>query len=261
MDFIRLISDKASHAFYNMSLDEAISESVRKKLSPPTLRLYEWDRPSLSIGYFQKIADVDVDYCSRNNYPVVRRLTGGRAILHDAELTYSFSSLTDSSMFRDNLMDNYKLISSALVSGLKLCGINAKMSLKRKRNTNLKNPACFKSVSFGEITAEDRKIIGSAQKRYKDGFLQHGSVILSFNAEELCSALGHSDSDKFNDIGAITDHNPNVSAETLRSSFKKSFERALKVKVITDMPSKYELKLARKLEETKYATREWNYRR
>lgn len=261
MNFIRLISDNTNHAFYNMSLDEAISESVRRKISPPTLRLYQWDRPSLSIGYFQKISDIDLDYCNARGYPVVRRLTGGRAILHDAELTYSFSSTTDFLMFSHNLLENYRVISRALILGLSLSGINAEISLDKKKNTDPKNPACFKFVSFGEVTVEGRKIIGSAQKRYKDGFLQHGSVILNFKPDELCGALGRSDKDAFKDIGAVQDYAPEISPDNLISSFKESFEKVLKVKIISDGPTEHELKLAKELEETKYSSREWNHRR
>ena len=261
MNFMRIITHGPGHASFNMAMDEAISEAVRQRLSPPTLRLYEWDRPSLSIGYFQKMSDIDIDYCSKKKYPVVRRLTGGRAILHDSELTYSVSSLKDNSLFKGSLLENYKTISNAMISGLKLIGIEAEMSFERKRSSVSKNPSCFHSVSFGEITAEGKKIIGSAQKRYSGGFLQHGSVLLNFDADILCRVLKENNTGEFKDIGVIKDFNPGISFEDLKNSFKEAFEKELNIKLISDDPTKFELNLAKELEQKKYSNREWNFKR
>jgi len=172
----------------NMALDDAISEAVRKKESPPTLRIYRWEKPSVSIGYFQKSSEVNLDYCTEKDYPVVRRPTGGRAILHASELTYSFSSRYESLSFKGRLFEDYSVISRALLLGLKQTGIDAVNSSERKRGSS-KNPACFKAVSFGEVTVKRKKIIGSAQRRYSDGFLQQGSILLDFDAEELQRVL------------------------------------------------------------------------
>ncbi len=261
MQFVRIISHGPSHAFFNMALDEAISEAVRQKLSPPTLRLYQWDRPSLSIGYFQRVSDIDIDYCGKKDYPVVRRLTGGRAILHDSELTYSFSSSADSTLFKGSLLENYTVISNALVSMLKLNGIEAKTSFKKRGNAVPGNPACFKAVSYGEITVEGRKVIGSAQRRYADGFMQHGSVLMSFDAKELCNVMGHSNEDDFRGIGGVRDYAPGISVNDLRNSFKEAFGKELGVKMISDVPAKFELNLAKELEKNKYSAKAWNYRK
>ncbi len=261
MQFMRLISQGAEHAFFNMALDEAVSEAVRQKLSPPTLRLYQWDRPSLSIGYFQKMSDVDIDYCDKKGYPLVRRLTGGRAILHDSELTYSLSASTDSPLFKGTLLETYTILSNAMILGLKLIGMDAEVSFRRKKSAGYGNPACFRAVSYGEITVGGKKIIGSAQKRYKDGFLQHGSILLDLDADELSKALGLNDEDVPDDIGAISDYAPEISVNDLRSSLKKAFEQTLNIKLISDGPTGYELKLAKEIEQDRYSTREWNFRR
>jgi len=244
-----------------MALDEAISDAVRQKISPPTLRLYHWDRPSLSIGYFQKCSDINLEYCDVKDYPVVRRQTGGRAILHDSELTYSFSSSKDSPIFNGSLLENYTVISNALLHALKLTGIEAEALFIKKRSNGHRNPACFKTVSFGEITVKKKKVIGSAQKRYKDGFLQHGSIIFDFNAKELCTVLKGNNSQDFEDIGALRKSRPDISIHELRSNLKEAFEKELNVKVITDRPSKFELSLAKELESNKYSTKEWNLKR
>lgn len=244
-----------------MALDEAISESVRNRISPPTLRIYRWERPSISIGYFQKASDIDLDYCSSKGYPFVRRMTGGRAILHDAEITYSLSSSTDSFLFRDSLTETYNTISNALLRSLTIHGINAGISFRKKRSANHKNPSCFEALSYGEITVEKKKIIGSAQRRYKNGFLQHGSILFKYNASELGKIFKTDGKEDFLGMGAVQDYSPNVSVDNFVMSMKQAFETELNVKMITDVPTRFELKLARNLEFDKYATQAWNFRR
>jgi lipoate-protein ligase A len=261
MQFMRIIIQGPDHAFFNMALDEAISEAVRKKMSPPTLRLYQWDRPSVSLGYFQKIADINTGYCRTKGYPVVRRLTGGRAILHDAELTYSLSSPADSGLFGASLRKTYEVISNALLHGLKLNGIDAEISWKKQQAASHKNPACFKSVAYGEIKADGKKIIGSAQKRYKSGFMQHGSILLSFSADELRNALKEPHTADFEDIGALHDYNQKITLNQLHLSIKDAFERELQIKLVSDNPSRFELDSAKQLEQSKYSTKEWNFMR
>lgn len=261
MNFIRIINHGAHHAFFNMALDEAISEAVRQKLSPPTLRLYLWEGTSLSIGYFQKISDMDIEYCTKMGYPVVRRQTGGRAVLHDSELTYSFSTLTDSSLFRGSLLENYAVISKAMVSGLRLNGLDAKILLRKKRALGQKNPACFKNVSYGEVTIAGKKVIGSAQKRYRNGFLQHGSILLSFDAGELCRVLKYDNAEHFKDIGSIKSYAPDITANDVRKSLKEAFEHELNARLISDSLTKFEIHRAKELELERYSAPEWNFKR
>ncbi|MBI5056013.1 MAG: lipoate--protein ligase family protein [Nitrospirae bacterium] len=260
MQFIRIITQDPHPAAFNMALDEAVSEAVRQKLSPATLRLYQWDTPSVTVGYFQKITDINVTYCSEKGYPVVRRITGGRAILHDSELTYSFSSAKDFSLFSGSLLENYTTISKALVLGLKLTGVDAQISFVRKRSVGHRDPACFRSVSYGEVTVDGKKIIGSAQKRYHDGFLQQGSIMLSFDARELRNVLNGNEKN-FKEIGSINDRAGNISFGDLKASLKEAFEKGLDVKLISDAPTKFELSLAKELEANKYSTGEWNFSR
>lgn len=261
MKFVRIITQQANHAFFNMALDEAILEAVKQRLSPPTLRFYLWEKPSVSIGFFQKISEINTDYCSRQGYPVVRRLTGGRAILHDSELTYSLSTRTDSAPFKGTLIDNYTVISNALISGLEDFGLTARMSFDKKRHLNSRNPSCFRSMSFGEVTVEGKKIIGSAQKRYKDSFMQHGSIVLTFDTESLKNVLPGLRESDFMDVGALQDYSAGINPDSLGAALKGAFEETLKVKLISDGPTKFEIRLAKELEKNRYSSSEWNYRR
>ena len=116
-------------------------------------------------------------------------------------------------------------------------------------------------MSYGEITANKKKIIGSAQKRYKNGFLQHGSLLLGFNADELRNALTEIGPDDFTHIGSIRECSSGITHDQLRRSLKDAFEKELNVKLVSDVPTKAELKAADKLVKTKYSTDEWNFMR
>jgi lipoate-protein ligase A len=278
MDAWRLIDDKPRNPFFNMALDEAISEAVRKKLSPPTLRTYQWETPSVSIGYFQNISDINIDYCRKMGYPVVRRQTGGMAILHNFELTYSFSAHSEIEQFKGGFLKNYMALNNALVLALKLINLDAQIILsKNRRQRGRKNlftprsPYCFKISSYGEITVNGKKVIGSAQKRYKDGSLQQGSIMIDLNEEEVRKVLrvlkegeprtvqvrGEGE---FGKIGTIKKYAPTVSVEDLKKSLKEAFEKTFMIKFIYDNPTEFELNRAKQLEAEKYSTNEWNFR-
>ncbi|MEW6002703.1 MAG: hypothetical protein AB1638_08675, partial [Nitrospirota bacterium] len=166
----RFIDTGLRGAAYNMALDEAIATAVRRDASLPTLRLYGWDMPSVSLGCFQKISDVDLEYCDKRQITVVRRPTGGRAILHNDEMTYSLSVKTTSGPFSRGLLDSYKKIGSALSLALSKIGLSPELRMLREKNrpatrhSTLRSPLCFHSKSYGEITINDKKVIGSAQK-------------------------------------------------------------------------------------------------
>jgi lipoate-protein ligase A len=261
MHFMRFIDQGENPAAFNMALDEAISVAVRQKHSPPTIRLYQWDIPSVTIGFFQRTSDINTVYCAEKGYPVIRRITGGRAILHDAELTYSVSSLKDSFPFGNRLFEDYSIISKALAHGLASLGVDAHLSFSKKRAEGHRYPACFKAVSYGEVTVGGRKIIGSAQKRYHDGFLQQGSIMLDFRPEELSNVLNGCTEEDCREIGAVNSSSGKLLMRDLKLSLKEAFEKELRVKTITDGPSTFELSLAKELEIKKYAAREWNFAR
>jgi lipoate-protein ligase A len=261
MKFARIIVQEQNSASFNMAMDEAISEAVRGKFSPPTLRIYKWVMPSVSIGYFQKIGDINLSHCAEKDYHVVRRPTGGRAILHESELTYSFSSRYDALSFKGRLFEDYSVISRALLTGLKLIGLDAVNSSARVRGNCHKNPACFKAVSFGEVTVRGKKVIGSAQKRYTDGLLQQGSILLNFNAEELRDVLKCADGEDFSDIGSLTEYVPDATFDKLKSALKEAFEKEFGIKLISDKPSKHEVKRAKELDKEKYSSTRWSHLR
>ncbi len=263
----RFINSGLCSASYNMALDEAIAASVRKGDSPPTLRLYAWDRPSVSLGCFQKTRDVNIEYCQNRDIPIVRRPTGGRAILHSKELTYSFSAKTDNELFSKGIFDSYKKISAALHLALSKIGLSAESRLIRENhqlsiaNRQSKSPLCFQSASYGEITINKRKVVGSAQKRWSDGLLQQGSVPYSIEESEIQKIFRiQSPKDIKVAMAGLKDMIPDLNDKEFREIIKASFEKTFDIQFISALPSQEEAALALKLESEKYRAPEWNFR-
>lgn len=165
-----------------MAIDEAISIFVRKGKVLPTFRFYGWEKESVTIGEFQKVEEINMDFCNRNGITLVRRPTGGKGILHYKDITYSFSARKEE-VFKGSLFKSYEVISNIFLKAFHLSGIEVE-NKKEKRTVN-KSSICFARSSFGEICYKDIKIVGSAQKRWIDGFLQQGTIPLLVNRELL----------------------------------------------------------------------------
>lgn len=245
-----------------MALDEAISLSVRKGSSPPTLRLYGWEGPSVSIGLFQEIVDIDLAYCAKKNLPVVRRPTGGRAILHGDELTYSFSSRNDG-FFSGGLLDTYRHLGSALKCALAMCGVGISIKSERPGGRALtRSPLCFKSTSYGELSCGGKKLVGSAQKRWKDGFLQQGSLPYGIDEESIRKIFNiPSSSDVKDGMIGLREAVPDLEPEKLKEAIRTSFERTFEIRLLCSGLSPEEYHLARELEVQKYVSPEYTRQR
>src|SRR3972149_9525274 len=229
----RFIDTDFCSASYNMALDEAIATTVRKGSSTPTLRLYGWNVPSVSIGYFQKVRDIDFDYCIEKSIPIVRRPTGGRAILHNNEITYSFSVKTGEGIFSKGLLDSYRRISAAFVLALSKIGLSPELKLIRETRRT-KSPLCFKSVSYGECII-DRDEMAKV-------FRLQSSVVVEniIGLQETLYSLNHKD---------------------LKNAIRVSFEEIFNMKLIPSPPSREEISLAEELETMKYLSPHWNFQR
>ena len=171
-----------------MAVDEAILEAVGRGESMPTLRLYAWHPPCLSLGYAQAASDVDVEQLSRLDWQLVRRPTGGRAILHTDELTYAVIAPLSEPRVAGSVLESYQRLSLALLCALRLMGIQAQAEAKTVVR-GAQNPICFEVPSSYEITVNGKKLIGSAQARRKEGILQHGSLPLSGDLSRITQAL------------------------------------------------------------------------
>jgi lipoate-protein ligase A len=185
----RLLITPAARGAWNMAVDESILEHIGRSESPPTLRLYAWDPPCLSLGHAQPFADVDAARLRQRGWEIVRRLTGGRAILHTDELTYSIIAPPDEPSVAGSVLESYNRIAQALLLAVKNLEIPVEMKEGKADNGGTPNPVCFEVPSTYEITVNGKKLIGSAQARKKEGVLQHGSLPLSGDLTRICQAL------------------------------------------------------------------------
>lgn len=173
-----LIDEEPRDGAWNMALDEAFMNLVAEGSSLPVLRLYQWSPPCLSLGRRQPLAGVDTEQLRADGYGVVRRETGGWAILHTDELTYSVTLSPTDPRADGPILDAYRKLSQGLVEGLALLSVRAEMKAASASGIHNLSAACFEVPSAYEITAGGRKLIGSAQARPNGRVLQHGSLPL-----------------------------------------------------------------------------------
>ena len=188
----KLIIDGAMDGSHNMAVDAKLLNEVEQSESPRTIvRFYGWIIPTISLGRSQHVDKaVDIDYCRANGIDIVHRPTGGRAVLHDDELTYAVVS-NDTDCFGDTIYGNYKRVSEALCLAYNRLGVPAVLAPETRKlsaRANGADPPCFLSPSRYELVVEGRKIAGSAQRRLRRSFLQHGSMPITCNRPELARA-------------------------------------------------------------------------
>lgn len=187
----RLINFQLYSAFENMAIDEAIFLETVNTKKLPTIRFYGWRPAAVSIGYFQDPAkEVNIEKCLAQGVDIVRRPSGGKAVFHCDEITYSIISSNREKTFPSDILGTYKIISNCLVSGLAYIGINAQLSETGRANNNyVFKSCCFSAPARNELLVAGRKICGSAQMRTSGGFLQHGSILINFNPSHAASFL------------------------------------------------------------------------
>lgn len=189
----RLLRHGPATGAENMAVDEAITMAIAEGLVPPTLRFYAWAPPCVSMGRNQKNAEIDIARCAARGYDIVRRPTGGRAILHTDELTYSVVAAPDHPLMTGLVLDSYLRLSAGLVAGLARLGIVAEPAPGTNRPGPDVSAACFEVPSAYEIVAGTRKVLGSAQARRARSVLQHGSLPLTGDLTRVVDCLTFAD--------------------------------------------------------------------
>jgi lipoyl(octanoyl) transferase len=266
----RLIKHPPAKGAWNMAIDEAILEAVYSGDSPATLRLYAWEPACLSLGYAQPFAEVDTGALAANGWEVVRRPTGGRAILHTDELTYAVIAPEKEPRVAGGVLESYLRLSRALLAALNLLGLAAEAKERQKSNQRkTPNPVCFEVPSNYEITINGKKLIGSAQARRKEGVLQHGSLPLHGDLSRIITAL------KFPTEAARQDARIRLQErattveramgfapdwKTASDAFVKSFSQTLNLNLVSGQLSEKEIQRAKDLMQEKYAHRSWTKR-
>jgi len=279
----RLIKDSNHTGFMNMAVDEAIMIAHREGLVPPTIRFYQWSPPAVSLGYFQDLKkEIDVDACQHLGIDIVRRSTGGKAVLHDKELTYSFIIRENHSLVNDSILETYKKISGGIIRGLSYLGIIAELvplreklksdSLHKRGKSEIRH-SDFKSICFSipsqyEVQVEGKKIVGSAQVRKSEIVLQHGSLLIELEKDKLFSVFNFPSAQireklktrfKATSLEEILKRKINFSE--LSEILPRGFEEEFGVKLTEGKLTEEEEKISKELLENKYSTYEWNYER
>lgn len=269
----RLLITPPARGAWNMAVDESILEHIQRDETKPTLRLYSWDPPCLSLGHAQSFKDVDMVRLKQRGWEVVRRLTGGRAILHTDELTYSIVGREQEPVLAGGVLESYNRIAQALLKAVNDLGIpararslGAEIKAGKTDSTPEPNPICFEIPSSYEITVHDKKLIGSAQARKKEGVLQHGSLPLNGDLARICDALVFQDEAAREEAKqrllqrAATVESAlerRIDWQTAAQAFIHAFETQLGIRLEAEELSPAEMTRAYELVKNKYGHRDW----
>ena len=263
----RLIISAPASGAWNMAIDEALLECAHENPDTPTLRLYSWNPYSLSLGHAQPFSDVSEVNIQSRGWDIVRRPTGGRAILHADELTYALVFNENHTQLKGGVLESYRKISAGLICGLKLLGINAQSKLKDTSSALLSRDAiCFQHPSDYELTIFDKKIIGSAQARRNGGVLQHGAIPLFGDITRIMDVLVFPDEQQRNKIkenllqraATLSDVlNYRVTWNQVTQTLIQGFNDTFKINLLRTTISPKEIALAERLYQDKHTTAEW----
>ncbi|TKD70083.1 lipoate--protein ligase family protein [Pseudalkalibacillus hwajinpoensis] len=259
---------------YNMALDEALLKWHSEGLIPPVIRFYGWDPATLSIGYFQQVErDINLETVKEYELGFVRRPTGGRAVLHDKEVTYSVIVSEDYPDMPSTVTEAYRVISEGLLIGFQKLGLDAYFAVPKteEEKAELRAPrsgVCFDSPSYYELVVEGRKVAGSAQTRQKGVILQHGSILLDIDEDKLFDCFKFKN-DRIRErmqrgfrkkAVAINALRPTpVSMEEAVEAFYAGFEKGLNIDLVPYRLSEEQENFVNQLAEEKYASDKWNY--
>ncbi|MFH1588674.1 MAG: lipoate--protein ligase family protein [Candidatus Diapherotrites archaeon] len=248
----RLLKTGFNDAFTNMAIDEAISK-MHSEIKKPTIRFYGWNPSAISIGYFQGLKEeVEIQKCEELGVDIVRRITGGGAVFHEKELTYSFVCSEESGIVSKNILDSYIKICNSLVLGFKHLNLEAKF------------------VPLNDIIVNGKKISGNAQTRRDKNVLQHGTILMEVDVDKMFSMLLVPDEKmkgklienvKQRVTSIENELNKKIEFETVSKAMQKGFEENFEIILMQEELTQEELKLAEKIREERFAKKEWNYKR
>jgi lipoate-protein ligase A len=259
----RLIHTAATDGATNMATDEAILRAVAANTAPPTLRLFAWEPPCLSLGRNQQASDVNHHKLAEAGFDLVRRPTGGQAILHIDELTYSISLPTDDPRVRESILETCQHLSQGLIAALQTLEVESAKARQHQPGNRSSGPVCFETVADHEIAVDNRKLVGSAQMRIKGAVLQHGTLPLSGDITRICALLASpADSVKVLSRATTLERilSREVSWEEAATAMARGFSSALNVFLNPGELNPTELTAAAKLREEKYGAHAWNNR-
>lgn len=263
-----LLQSGSHDAAINMALDESLLLWHSRGEIPPTLRFYYWSKPTLSVGHFQKVdRGIDLDGIMRHGCQLVRRLTGGSAVLHDHELTYSVVVSEKKPYISPSIRMAYYELSKGIMAGFQQLGIHAEYSIPEEQFKQERSEVCFERPSDYEMLVDGKKISGHAQTRKQGVLLQHGSIPLTidkdmmfdlfkFPSEKMRQRQRNAFSKKAVTIYEATGK-PFSYAE-VEHAFKVGVQKGLNVRLEPFELSARQWEEVHELAETKYRSEDWN---
>jgi len=256
MDEWRLVESPRLTGAENMARDEAVLRASESGIQPPTLRLYGWATPTISIGYLQ-----DAEPLAGHGIPIVRRITGGRAVLHDREITYSVIAPNSLDVFSGGILDAYSAISLCIINALRDIGVEASLERAGPRvdrpSGRTAKEACFHTPSRCEVMAGGKKLVGSAQRRFKKTFLQHGSILFGMDEGLNGRVFGKEVIERMTTIGNLSV----ISEDAFRAVLIKRLSEGLDASFVPCVLTEEEESLKRDLLQSKYLSPKWNLSR
>lgn len=239
--------------YRNMAIDEALLLS-RIEDNSIVFRVYGWKPYSVSIGFFQSVNEINLDYLKKENIPFVRRPTGGKGIYHADEITYSIVIPSTHRIYKLSTIESFKVISKIFINFL--AGLGLKPEITKREGS--RESFCFSSSNYYEISIDGKKIIGSAQRRKREGILQHGSILTSLDIERIKRIFYLEETSFFTSIDRYL---PDVKLEELLNRLLKEVENFFGGSDILyiNKPEEKLTKLIDSLEKNKYNTDMWNY--
>ncbi|MEN8173115.1 MAG: biotin/lipoate A/B protein ligase family protein [Chloroflexota bacterium] len=268
----RLIETPPATGAWNMAVDEVLLESMSLSSVESVLRLYSWNPPCLSIGYAQNVADVDMTRLENFGWELVRRITGGRAILHSDEITYAVIGPHSEPRLGGGVLKSYRRLSEALLAALIKIGLPAQALPHPKgesSDSSEQERICFEQPSNYEITVDGKKLIGSAQARKNTGVLQHGTLPLYGDLTRITQVLKFKDEEerafgaqrllsRATTVERVL--NQSVNLELSAKAFVEAFSETLNLDLKPSTLTNEELTRAEELVNEKYALPAWTKR-
>ncbi|MBC8163831.1 MAG: lipoate--protein ligase family protein [Roseiflexaceae bacterium] len=277
---MRLLIDPPLDGATNMARDEALLQLHARGEAPATLRLYAWSPACLSLGRFQRAGEIDSVRCEHAGVTVVRRPSGGRALLHDHELTYALVTRVDAALGQGRVAQSYQRISAGLLAGLTRLGAEMKIA-QACATANTKgaeqkstiaacatpsaaksSAACYDTAAAYELQVDGRKLVGSAQTRFEHALLQHGAIPLTPHAERLCALLRRPPADleaRMVTLEGALGRLPG-SAELIEA-LVAGCAQTWRVPITHGVWAEHELALVEQLRTSKYAQDSWTWGR
>jgi len=249
----RLLHTENNSAYRNMAIDWAVLKANSEGKIPPTVRFYTWKPSAISIGYFQSLnEEIDIDICKKYGVDYVRRITGGGAVYHENELTYSIVIPESHPQIPKNIMESYGRICGAIIKGLKHLSIESSY------------------VPINDIIVDGKKISGNAQTRKSKTVLQHGTVLTDVNVNKMFSCLRVPD-EKIKDK-LIADVKQRVTSikhilgeevtfAKVAQAMKVGFEEEFNIELEEGSLTKQELEDTMRFEKEYFSTKEWNHKK